>query len=172
MRRISIVALVALTAMAWGCKSDSNCKSDHDCNAAKRCVVSTGKCEPLTCSSDSSCPVGYSCTNNFCFEQDLGSPPEFDLSVGTTNADMNLTLDTTTDTGDDTLTSDVIDTNEGDLSIDGADSSADALGDTTNDALDDAATDASETDMSVLDADDDGSDSLTSGDGLDGAGAD
>ena len=71
MRRTSIAALFALSAMVWGCSSNSKCKTDHDCNAAKRCVVSTGKCEPLTCSSDSACPVGYTCTNNFCFEQDL-----------------------------------------------------------------------------------------------------
>lgn len=154
MRRTSIAALFALSAMVWGCSSNSKCKTDHDCNAAKRCVVSTGKCEPLTCSSDSACPVGYTCTNNFCFEQDLGTPPDFDLQVGTTGADTNQSQDTSTlDTGDDTLVSDVSDAGTDTTPVDaGADDVAD-LG--SDDAL---TTDAGDT--------------LTSDDGADATDAD
>ena len=69
-----VLALAAVLASAAGCSGGrGKCEDDYDCEETFVCNRSTGKCEPIRCTTDQDCvDPTLTCVDNRCVERSFG----------------------------------------------------------------------------------------------------
>lgn len=82
------IFFVLFNLILAGCANTRKCSADFECNEGRICNLSVGKCEPLSCSGDNSCPVGFTCKSNNCVAESLADAAVFDLSTDLVTLDV------------------------------------------------------------------------------------